>query len=143
MVARKMYLPLSLPAHFPQTYSGFILIDRISSVSNLEGRFVEAVIAYLFIVNLLPILIVPMMWYEGGKVAAILNSWAEFEVCCGPLRDLGTENAQIYRRFSGNLSQDGRRAFERRAGNESALHQHPSTDPVYWLCCAHSLRDPL
>jgi gustatory receptor len=47
----------------------------------VEGRFEEAVIAYLFIVNLLPILIVPIMLYEGRKIAAILNEWNEFEVC--------------------------------------------------------------
>lgn len=46
----------------------------------LEGRFEEAVIAYLFIVNLLPIIIVPLMWYESKKIASILNSWMDFEV---------------------------------------------------------------
>lgn len=55
-------------------------MDRIAVVSILEVRFEEAVIAYLFIVNLLPIIIVPLMWYEARKIAAFLNSWADFEV---------------------------------------------------------------
>lgn len=63
-----------------QIYSSYILMDRIAIVRTLEGRFEEAVIAYLFIVNLLPIIIVPLMWYECRKIAAILNSWADFEV---------------------------------------------------------------
>lgn len=64
----------------PQIYSSYILVDRINTVQNLEGRFEEAVIAYLFIVNLLPIIIVPVMWYESRKIASILNNWADFEV---------------------------------------------------------------
>lgn len=63
-----------------QIYSSYILMNRIAIVRTLEGRFEEAVIAYLFIVNLLPIIIVPLMWYESQKVAAIFNSWADFEV---------------------------------------------------------------
>lgn len=55
-------------------------MDRIAIVRTLEGRFEEAVIAYLFIVNLLPIIIVPLMWYESRKIANWLNSWADFEV---------------------------------------------------------------
>jgi gustatory receptor len=55
-------------------------MDRIASVQNLEGRFEEAVIAYLFIVNLLPLIIVVLMWYESRKIASILNGWAELEV---------------------------------------------------------------
>jgi gustatory receptor len=64
-----------------QIYSSYIFIERINIVRNLEGRFEEAVIAYLFIVNLLPIILVPLMWAECGKVARILNSWGHFEVC--------------------------------------------------------------
>lgn len=55
-------------------------MDRMNKLQHLEGKFVEAVIAYLFIVNLLPIIIVPTMWYEGQKIASILNSWVDFEV---------------------------------------------------------------
>ena len=65
---------------FFQIYCGFILIDRMNKLHNLEGKFVEAVIGYLFIVNLLPIIIVPLMWYEAVKIASLLNSWADFEV---------------------------------------------------------------
>jgi gustatory receptor len=48
-------------------------------VRTLEGRFEEAVIAYLFIVNLLPCIMIPILWSEIGKVATVLNSWSEFE----------------------------------------------------------------
>ncbi|XP_058819555.1 gustatory and odorant receptor 24 [Topomyia yanbarensis] len=60
-------------------YATFIMIHRIELVRTLEGRFEEAVIAYLFIVNILPLLIIPMMWYETRKVATLLNSWVDFE----------------------------------------------------------------
>lgn len=59
----------------------FTVNKRIEIVQNAEGRFEEAVIAYLFIVNLLPIFIVPIMWYEAKKIASILNEWSNFEVC--------------------------------------------------------------
>ncbi|XP_053693674.1 gustatory and odorant receptor 24 [Sabethes cyaneus] len=61
-------------------YVIFILIGKIHMVRTLEGRFEEAVIAYLFIVNVLPLLIIPMMWYESRKVVDLLNDWVEFEV---------------------------------------------------------------
>lgn len=81
-------------------------MDRINSVSNFEGKFVEAVIAYLFIVNLLPLIIIPLMWYEGPKIAAILNSWAEFEVWAtiimAQLAQASIENANLSL-FAGNL----------------------------------------
>lgn len=64
-----------------QTYVVFVVIKRIAIVRNLEGRFEEAVIAYLFIVNLLPVIIVPMMWYEATKVVVVWNHWSDFEVC--------------------------------------------------------------
>lgn len=57
-------------------------MDRMNKLQHHEGKFVEAVIAYLFIVNLLPVIIVPMMWYEcsSGKIASIMNNWSDFEV---------------------------------------------------------------
>ncbi|XP_055606612.1 gustatory and odorant receptor 24 isoform X2 [Uranotaenia lowii] len=69
-------------------YVGFILVQRIVIVRTIEGRFEEAVIAYLFIVNILPILIVPLMWYETHKVSNLLNNWADFE--------------RLYRKISGH-----------------------------------------
>lgn len=45
----------------------------------MEGKFEEAVIAYLFIVNILPVIIIPLMWYECRKVTTVLNSWCDFE----------------------------------------------------------------
>ncbi|KAG5679676.1 hypothetical protein PVAND_009230 [Polypedilum vanderplanki] len=64
---------------FLMIYMSYTFIKRIEIVQNVEGRFEEAVIAYLFIVNLLPIFIVPIMWYEAKKVASILNEWSDFE----------------------------------------------------------------
>ncbi|KAL7037952.1 hypothetical protein ACKWTF_009410 [Chironomus riparius] len=62
-------------------YISFTFTKRLEIVRTGEGRFEEAVIAYLFIVNLLPIFIVPIMWYEAKKIASILNEWSDFEVC--------------------------------------------------------------
>lgn len=59
------------------TYVG---IHRVSVVQSLEGRFEESVIAYLFLVNILPILIIPMIWLETAKFTRVLNDWTEFEV---------------------------------------------------------------
>lgn len=56
-----------------------MVILRFRIIANLEGKFEEAVIAYLFIVNVFPIIIVPLMWYENRNVANVLNSWTEFE----------------------------------------------------------------
>lgn len=53
---------------------------RIGIISNLEGRFEEAVIAYLFLVNILPIFIIPLMWAETKKIASVMNDWNDFEV---------------------------------------------------------------
>ncbi|KFB40736.1 AGAP001915-PA-like protein [Anopheles sinensis] len=61
-------------------YIVFIALNRIEIVRTLEGRFEESVIAYLFIVNILPILIIPLMWYETRKVASVVNGWVDFEV---------------------------------------------------------------
>lgn len=52
----------------------------MSIVRHLGGRFEEAIIAYLFLVNLLPIIIIPLMWYEAQKMARLFNDWTEFEV---------------------------------------------------------------
>uniref|UniRef100_A0A182N5Z3 Gustatory receptor n=1 Tax=Anopheles dirus TaxID=7168 RepID=A0A182N5Z3_9DIPT len=60
-------------------YIAFILMNRIEIVRTLEGRFEESVIAYLFIVNILPMLIIPLMWYETRKVAGVVNGWTDFE----------------------------------------------------------------
>jgi gustatory receptor len=57
-----------------------VAISRVTVVRTLEGRFEEAVIAYLFIVNLLPCIIVPIMWSETKKVSNVLNDWTDFEV---------------------------------------------------------------
>lgn len=58
----------------------FIALDRINVVKSIKGSFEEAVIAYLFLLNILPILIIPMMWMETGKFCEVLNNWTEFEV---------------------------------------------------------------
>lgn len=70
------------PGHFLsfQLYVYFVALNRLRIIRNLEGRFEEAIIAYLFLVNLVPVIIIPMMWYEARKVAKLLNHWADFEV---------------------------------------------------------------
>lgn len=49
-------------------------------VKSLEGHFEEVVIAYLFVVNVLPVLVVPIFWYETPKLIQLLNNWTDFEV---------------------------------------------------------------
>lgn len=49
-------------------------------IKSLEGRFEEAVIAYLFVVNILPVVIIPLMWLESRKIARVLDNWTDFEV---------------------------------------------------------------
>lgn len=63
-----------------QTYVVFIANKRIDIIQSLEGRFEESVIAYLFLLNVLPILIIPMTWIETRKFTEVLNNWTEFEV---------------------------------------------------------------
>jgi len=49
--------------------------NRIHIVRSLSGPFEEAVIAYLFLVNILPIMIIPILWYEARKIAKLFNDW--------------------------------------------------------------------
>lgn len=70
---------ISIFVHF-QTYVFFIARNRIDIIQSLEGRFEESVIAYLFLLNILPILIIPMTWIETQKFTDVLNNWTEFEV---------------------------------------------------------------
>lgn len=63
-----------------QIYVIYVASNRIKIVQSLEGRFEESVIAYLFLVNILPICIIPMIWIETKKVAQVLNDWTDFEV---------------------------------------------------------------
>lgn len=55
-------------------------MNRIKVVNSLDGRFEESVIAYLFIVNILPIIVIPLMWSESKKIAIVYNNWSDFEV---------------------------------------------------------------
>lgn len=55
-------------------------VNRIKIVRSLEGRFEESVIAYLFLVNILPVCIVPLIWTETHKFCLVLNEWTDFEV---------------------------------------------------------------
>lgn len=61
-------------------YVIYVAVNRINIVRSLEGRFEEAVIAYLFLVNILPVCIVPLVWTETQKLSDVLNEWMDFEV---------------------------------------------------------------
>ncbi|XP_026474908.1 LOW QUALITY PROTEIN: gustatory and odorant receptor 24-like, partial [Ctenocephalides felis] len=54
---------------------------RFDIVKSLEGGFEEAMVGYLFLVNMLPLILVPMMWLETRKIAQVLNGWSDFELC--------------------------------------------------------------
>lgn len=61
-------------------YASYIGVTRLHIVKTSEGRFEEAVVAYLFIVNLLQIFFIPILWYESRKIAGVLNDWNDFEI---------------------------------------------------------------
>lgn len=63
-----------------QAYVGYVSLNRLKIISNLSGPFEEAVIAYLFLVNILPIALIPILWLEVPKIAQIWNDWNDFEV---------------------------------------------------------------
>ncbi|XP_037947265.1 gustatory and odorant receptor 63a-like [Teleopsis dalmanni] len=65
---------------FLTVYVVFVANNRINIVTSLTGPFEEAVIAYLFLVNILPIFLVPIMWWEAKKIATLLNDWDDFEI---------------------------------------------------------------
>lgn len=53
---------------------------RFDIVKQMEGGFEEAMVGYLFLVNMLPLALVPVMWKETSKIAKVLNGWSDFEV---------------------------------------------------------------
>ncbi|XP_075162550.1 gustatory receptor 63a [Haematobia irritans] len=61
-------------------YVFYVTNKRILIVTSLSGPFEEAVIAYLFLVNLLPIISIPIMWWETRKVCTLFNDWDDFEI---------------------------------------------------------------
>lgn len=70
----------SFVLHSLKTYVGYVGWNRIDAVRSLGGHFEEVVIAYLFIVNILPVFIVPIAWYETRKISNVFNNWTDFEV---------------------------------------------------------------
>ena len=62
-------------------YISYLTLNKVQILRTAEGKFEEAVIEYLFTVYLFPVVVVPILWYETGKIAAILNGWVDFEVC--------------------------------------------------------------
>lgn len=70
-------------------YVVWVLMHRIDiketkgdkkSGESTGGKFEEAVIAYLFFVYLLPIISIPILWFETSKVVGVFNDWRKFEV---------------------------------------------------------------
>ncbi|EDV96739.1 gustatory and odorant receptor 63a [Drosophila grimshawi] len=61
-------------------YVGYVAKNRIHIVRSLSGPFEEAVIAYLFLVNILPVMVIPILWWEARKIARLFNDWDDFEV---------------------------------------------------------------
>nr|QHN69213.1 gustatory receptor 7 [Sirex nitobei] len=58
----------------------YAMWNRIKVVVAVEGRFEEAVIAYLFIVYLMPNFLIPIFWYEAPKNAECFNHWRDFQI---------------------------------------------------------------
>lgn len=57
----------------------YIQWDKLEMVQTTEGRFEEAVIDYLFTIYLVPVIIVPVTWCEGRKMADVFTEWSLFE----------------------------------------------------------------
>lgn len=62
------------------SYVLYLSLHKVQILRTAEGKFEEAVIEYLFTVYLFPMIVVPIMWYETRRIAAILNGWVDFEV---------------------------------------------------------------
>ncbi|XP_017774851.1 PREDICTED: gustatory and odorant receptor 24 [Nicrophorus vespilloides] len=60
-------------------YIGYIKWDKVEIVKSAEGRFEEAVIGYLFTLYLVPVLMLPVSWYEAIKLVRVFNDWSVFE----------------------------------------------------------------
>lgn len=60
-------------------YIGYIKWDKVEIVRSTEGKFEEAVIDYLFTVYLLPVVIIPIAWYESSRMASVFSEWMAFE----------------------------------------------------------------
>ncbi|CAF4920435.1 unnamed protein product [Pieris macdunnoughi] len=61
-------------------YVLYLSLHKVQILRTAEGKFEEAVIEYLFTVYLFPMLAIPIMWYETGKIAELLNGWLAFEL---------------------------------------------------------------
>ncbi|GBP95169.1 Gustatory and odorant receptor 24 [Eumeta japonica] len=61
-------------------YVLYLSLHKVQILKTAEGKFEEAVIEYLFTVYLFPMMVIPIMWYETKKIAAVLNNWVDFEI---------------------------------------------------------------
>ncbi|KAI4465034.1 invertebrate gustatory receptor [Holotrichia oblita] len=61
------------------SYIGYIKWDKVEIVRSTEGKFEEAVIDYLFTVYLIPVVIIPIAWYESSRMASVFSEWMAFE----------------------------------------------------------------
>ncbi|XP_068619575.1 gustatory and odorant receptor 24-like [Battus philenor] len=61
-------------------YILYLSLHKVQILRTAEGKFEEAVIAYLFTVYLFPTIVVPIVWYETKKIAGVLNGWVDFEI---------------------------------------------------------------
>lgn len=61
------------------THTFYVVWNRVKIVQSVQGRFEEAVIAYLFVFYLLPHFLIPVLWYEAKKCADCFNHWMDFQ----------------------------------------------------------------
>lgn len=60
-------------------YVGYINWDKVEMVTSAEGKFEEAVIDYLFTVYLLPVVLIPITWFESRRMGSVFTDWVSFE----------------------------------------------------------------
>nr|UNE74350.1 gustatory receptor 3 [Holotrichia oblita] len=79
----KVTLPLTIYSAFVFlliiSYIGYTKWDKVEIVRSAEGKFEEAVIDYLFTVYLIPVILIPVAWYESSRTASVFSEWMAFE----------------------------------------------------------------
>ncbi|XP_012260950.2 gustatory and odorant receptor 24 [Athalia rosae] len=58
----------------------YVVWNRVKIIQAVQGKFEEAVIAYLFVVYLAPHLLIPVFWYETKRTANCFNHWMDFQI---------------------------------------------------------------
>ena len=77
----------SLPVLYSITLFSIVIMAVIFSfftdtttIKSAEGKFERTIDTYFVNIQLLPLLLIPIMWYETPKIAISFNAWSHLEV---------------------------------------------------------------